>query len=109
MLPLVTSWRQGIVLAGALSIDCARETVFVAMRMEDLRRFIEAPNRQQSTTAESGPLHLKSDSDDLIQAFDDKRKFLRGGATKLRANALNGQGSNLADFDPGTFSELRRF
>jgi hypothetical protein len=54
--------------------------------------------------AEGGPLHLKLDSDDLIQTLDDKRKFLRASATKLRANALNGQDSNLADLDPRTFS-----
>ena len=49
-------------------------------------------------------LRKKLDSDDFIQTLDDKRKLLRARATKLRADALNGQGSNLADLDPRTFS-----
>ena len=48
------------------------------------------------------------DSDDFIETLDDKRKLLRCRPIELRADALNGQGSNLADLDPRTFIQLRR-
>lgn len=50
--------------------------------------------------------HVVSGTDDLVQALDDRSKFLWRGDRNSVANALDGEGAYLADFDPGPLGEV---